>query len=212
MITIKTFVFSPLQENTYLLINEAKQCAIIDPGCYFDHEKEELSQYIEKEKLTPTLLLNTHCHLDHIFGNEFILSKYKLSTHAHQEDEELLKNSADQGKAFGLSVQTPPEIGTYIDQDDVIKFGDSELKVLHIPGHSPGGVSFYCASENFIITGDVLFYRSIGRTDLYKGDFKTLVQNIKEKIFALPDDTVVYPGHGQSTTVGSEKKNNMFLR
>lgn len=212
MITIKTFVFSPLQENTYLLINEAKECAIIDPGCYFDHEKEELASYIDKEKLKPILLINTHCHLDHIFGNEFILEKYGLRANAHKLDEELLKSSTEQSRAFGLSMQTPPSIGRYVDQNDILKLGDYELKVLHIPGHSPGGIVLYCESEKFLMSGDVLFYHSIGRTDLYKGDFKTLVENIKSKILTLPDETVVYPGHGQATTVGFEKKNNMFLR
>lgn len=211
MLKIKSFVFSPIQENTYLLYNEFNDCVIIDPGCYFAHEKDELQAFITQSGLKPTMLLNTHCHLDHVFGNKYVAETYTLTLQLHQKEKQLL----DYAPASGLMYNMPFDnyVGDYIylKEGDTIKLGQDELTVIEAPGHSPGHICFYCAKQNFIISGDVLFNRSIGRTDLPGGNHQTLLKNIREKLFVLPDVTVVYSGHGETTTIGEEKRGNPFL-
>ena len=211
MLNISSFVFSPIQENTYLLYNEFKNCIIIDPGCYFPQEREELLDFIEKNGLKPQMLLNTHCHLDIVFGNKFVADTFGLPLHIHQKEKALL----DYAPASGLRYEMPFDNYTgeliYLKNGDELQLGKDEMLVIEAPGHSPGHICFYCAKQDFIICGDVLFKGSIGRTDLPGGDHQTLLKNIREKLFSLPDKTVVYNGHGPKTTIGEEKNGNPFL-
>ena len=212
MLTLKTFTFNPVQENTYILYNEKKECCIIDPGCYFQEEKARLKTEIEKAGLTPVLLLNTHCHLDHIFGNKFVYDTWGLELHLHEKEKPLLDNGPASGMRFQLPFENYEGPLVYIKEGENIKLGNEELQVFFTPGHSPGSVSFYHEAGGFIIGGDVLFNGSIGRTDLPGGDYDTLVNSIQTKFFTLPDDTKVYSGHGPVTTVGFEKMNNPFVK
>ncbi|SEW08150.1 Glyoxylase, beta-lactamase superfamily II [Chitinophaga sp. YR573] len=211
MLEIQCFTFNPFQENTYLLINEKKDCIIIDPGCYFEEERKELLAYIEKEGLNVTRLLNTHCHLDHIFGNRLVAKTYGVGLEIHMLDKIVLDRSPEIGKMYNVPFEPSVEPARYLEEGEKIQLGDDELVILLTPGHSPGSVCFYCAAQQFVIGGDVLFYQSIGRTDLPGGDHQTLINSIQEKLFVLPDDVTVYPGHGRSTTIGFEKKTNPFL-
>lgn len=211
MLEIQCFTFNPFQENTYLLINEKKDCIIIDPGCYFEEERKELLAYIEKEGLNVTRLLNTHCHLDHIFGNRLVAKTYGVGLEIHMLDKIVLDRSPEIGKMYNVPFEPSVEPARYLEEGEKIQLGDDELVILLTPGHSPGSVCFYCAAQQFIIGGDVLFYQSIGRTDLPGGNHQTLINSIQEKLFVLPDDVTVYPGHGKSTTIGFEKRTNPFM-
>ncbi|NIG52732.1 MBL fold metallo-hydrolase [Chitinophaga sp. Cy-1792] len=211
MIELHQFTFSPMQENTYLLINEKKECIIIDPGCYFQDERKELLQYIQTEGLIVTRLLNTHCHLDHIFGNKLVSETYKVRPEIHPQEQVVLDNSQQAGAMYNMPFDPSPMPSRYLHEGEIIPFGKDELEVILTPGHSPGSVSFYCASQKLLIAGDVLFFQSIGRTDLPGGDYDTLLASIREKLFVLPDDVRVFPGHGPATTIGFEKRNNPFL-
>lgn len=211
MFQIKVFTFNPVQENTYLLYNEYKECIIIDPGCYFDSEKEELKSFINLNKFEPKILLNTHCHLDHVFGNKFIAEEYKVTLKTHPLEKPILEMAPASGLMFNLPFDNYHGEVIYLEEGDKIFLRDDQLEVIHAPGHSPGSICFYCEKQHFIIGGDVLFQNSIGRTDLPYGSQEDLVKNIKEKLFALPDAVKVYPGHGPATTIGVEKKENPFL-
>ncbi|HEY5390686.1 MAG TPA: MBL fold metallo-hydrolase [Hanamia sp.] len=212
MFHLKVFTFNPVQENTYLLYNEEKECIIIDPGCYFDAEKEELKSYIQVNKLIPRLLLNTHCHLDHVFGNKFIAEEYNLTLKAHLLEKEILELAPASGLMFNLPFDNYQGEVIYLKEGESISLGEDKLKIIHAPGHSPGSICFYCEKQHFIIGGDVLFQNSIGRTDLPYGNHEDLLKNIKEKLFLLPGDVKVYPGHGPATTIGEEIKNNPYLQ
>ena len=211
MLKIKSFVFSPIQENTYLLYNEFNDCLIIDPGCYFSEEKDELKDFIIQSSLLPRMLLNTHCHLDHVFGNKFVAETWGLTLQLHEKEKKLLDYAPTSGLMYNMPFDNYKGEYIYLKEGDIVKLGEDELKVIEAPGHSPGHICFYCAKQNFIISGDVLFNRSIGRTDLPGGNHETLLKNIREKLFVLPDETVVYSGHGPETTIGEEKKYNPFL-
>ena len=211
MLKIKSFVFSPIQENTYLLYNEFNECLIIDPGCYFPEEKDELKSFITQSGLTARMLLNTHCHLDHVFGNKFIAETYELTLQLHDKEKHMLELAPTSGLMYDMPFDNYVGEYIYLKEGDIVKLGDDELKVIEAPGHSPGHICFYCAKQNFIISGDVLFNRSIGRTDLPGGNLETLLKNIREKLFVLPDETIVYSGHGPVTTIGEEKSENPFL-
>ncbi len=212
MIKVSYFTFSPIQENTYLLCNEMQQAIIIDPGCYFPGEESTLENYIIDNKLQPVKLLNTHCHLDHVFGNKWAAEKYKLELHLHKNEEALLKYAPASGQMYGLSFKNYAGPLHFLEEGDMIMFGNDELEVILAPGHSPGSICFYCRKQHFIIGGDVLFRESIGRTDLPAGNHNQLLQSIREKLFVLPGETIVYPGHGEPTTIGYEKNNNPFLQ
>ena len=211
MLKIKSFVFSPIQENTYLLYNEFNNALVIDPGCYFPEEKDELAAFITQSGLKPQMLLNTHCHLDHVFGNKFVAEAYNLTLQIHEKEKKML----DLAPASGLMYDMPFDNYTgdliFLEDDGKIVMDGDELEIIFVPGHSPGHICFYCAKQNFIIGGDVLFNRSIGRTDLPGGDHETLLKNIRERLFVLPNETVVYSGHGPVTTIGEEKRENPFL-
>jgi Zn-dependent hydrolases, including glyoxylases len=210
--TIKTFTFNPFQENTYLLFDETKEAVLIDTGCISDNEKLHLKQFIENNGLTLKRAINTHLHLDHQFGNKFIFNTFGLKPEACVEDEYLLANVVAQARSYGFSVEEEAQqIGNYIVENQEIKFGNSVLKSIHVPGHSPGSMAFYSEKEGVLFAGDVLFRGSIGRTDLPRGDYATLILSITKKLFLLPDSTVVYCGHGPSTTIGYEKLNNPYL-
>lgn len=211
MLKIKSFVFSPIQENTYLLYNEFNECLLIDPGCYFPEEQDELKGFITQSKLKPVMLLNTHCHLDHVFGNKFAAESWGLTLQLHKKEKALLNYAPTSGLMYNLPFDNYTGGYIYLQEGDTVKLGDDELKVIEAPGHSPGHICFYCAKQHFIISGDVLFNRSIGRTDLPGGDHQTLLNSIREKLFVLPDETKVYSGHGPETTIAEEKKHNPFL-
>jgi len=212
MLVVKSFTFSPVQENTYVLYNEQKQCCIIDPGCYFPAEKDELKTGIEKAGLTPVLLLNTHCHLDHVFGNKFVHDTWGLDLHIHEKEKPVLDFAPLSGERWQLPFDNYEGPLVYLKEGDFIKIGEDALDIRFTPGHSPGSISFYSAENGFIIGGDVLFNRSIGRTDLPGGSMETLMDSIRTQFFTLPDETKVYSGHGPVTTVGYEKGNNPFVR
>ena len=211
MLVVKSFCFSPVQENTYILYNEERQCCIIDPGCYFPGERDELKTGIVETGLIPVLLLNTHCHLDHVFGNKFVHDTWGLDLHIHQKEKPVFDFAPQSGLMWQLPFDNYDGPLVYLKEGNIIKIGNEELEIRFTPGHSPGSVCLYCEAQNFLIGGDVLFYESIGRTDLPGGNHEQLLQSIQEKLFVLPDETIVYPGHGPETTIGHEKKFNPFL-
>ncbi|MBC7949052.1 MAG: MBL fold metallo-hydrolase [Chitinophagaceae bacterium] len=212
MLSVKAFTFNPVQENTYVLYNEKKECCIIDPGCYFPEEKEELKAAIATAGWKPVLLLNTHCHLDHVFGNQFVYETWGLPLHLHEKEKPVLDFAPQSGEMWQMPVDNFEGPLIYIKEGSTIAVGADLLEIRFTPGHSPGSISFYHAPGGFVIGGDVLFQMSIGRTDLPGGDFQTLVTSIKTQLFTLPDETKVYSGHGPMTTVGSEKRGNPFLK
>ncbi|HEY2722172.1 MAG TPA: MBL fold metallo-hydrolase [Chitinophagaceae bacterium] len=212
MLTVKAFSFNPVEENTYILYNEKKLCCIIDPGCYFPNEREELKEFIDKNALQPMLLINTHCHLDHVFGNKFVHDTWGLLLHIHEKEKPMLDLAPAAGQLWQLPFDNYNDELVYIKEGSVIKLGDDELNVRLAPGHSPGHVIFYNEPGGFAIVGDVLFNGSIGRTDLPGGNFEILINSIQTQLFTLPDETKIYPGHGQITTIGFEKMNNPFVK
>lgn len=212
MLQIKSFVFSPIQENTYLLHNELKECVIIDPGCYFDEEKNALQDFITKSGLKPKMLLNTHCHLDHVFGNKFISETYRLTLHLHEKEKQVLSFAPTSGLMYNMPFDNYSGEFIFLKEGDKILLGDDALEIIEAPGHSPGSICFYCKKQHFLIGGDVLFQRSIGRSDLPGGNHQTLLNSIRQKLFVLPEETIVYSGHGQPTSIGVEKLYNPFLQ
>jgi len=204
-------VFSPIEVNTYVISDDSGKCAIIDCGCYNEPEQDELIRLLESENLIPVLLLNTHCHLDHVFGNKFMLEKFGLRTLSCESEEINRKNATQHSMLFGLTMDTPPEPEGFITDGQVITFGDSSLLSLHVPGHTAGSIAFYFAKAGIVFTGDALFQGSIGRTDLPGGSFDVLLNSIREKLFVLPPSTTVYPGHGNETTIEREIMTNPFF-
>ncbi|MBV5312158.1 MAG: MBL fold metallo-hydrolase [Prolixibacteraceae bacterium] len=211
MIQIKKFTFNPVQENTFVLYDETGECAIIDAGCFFENERKELDNFIAANQLKPVKLINTHCHFDHIMGVTHCRTKYHLQFEIHPAETALVEQAAEHGDLFGIPMEPVDAPDSFFQEGDRISFGNSYLQIIGAPGHSPGGVVFYNPDQKILIAGDVLFYGSIGRTDLSGGSFIKLVGNIKTKLLTLPEETVVYCGHGPETTIGFEKKNNPFL-
>lgn len=211
MTKIKVFVFNPFQENTFLLYDESNECIIIDAGCNEEHEFKQIDSFITENNLTLKLIINTHCHIDHIMGNAYLVDKYNVPSIAHKEDMPLLERSNDMALAFGFNIQEPPIPGQFVNDGDEIKFGNTTLLVKHVPGHSPGSIALYNKDEQFVIVGDVLFKGGIGRTDLPGGDYDTLIASINDKLFTLNGDVVVYSGHGESTTIDHEKSTNPYF-
>jgi hydroxyacylglutathione hydrolase len=210
---IKSFTFNPFQENTYVVYDDTKECIIIDPGCYTDKERDELRRFITSEGLKPVKLINTHCHIDHVLGNKFTSELWDLELYMHKEDLPLLENAGNIGKMYGFEdYEGSPYPKHFLAQDDTLTFGESSFKILFTPGHAPGHICLYSKENNLLIAGDVLFNRSIGRTDLPGGDYNTLIKSIKTKLLPLDENTIVYCGHGPSTSIGKEKMNNPFLQ
>ena len=212
MTRVVKFTFNPFQENTYLLYDDTKECIIIDPGCYHMHEKQELVNFIQREELKPVRLINTHCHIDHVFGNKFVSDTYSLGLEIHEGEIPVLESLETVATMYGIpNVEKSPAPARFIETGEEITFGETVLKTLFTPGHSPASISFYCEEDSFVIAGDVLFEGSVGRIDLPGGDGSTLIKSIKEQLFPLGDDVKVYPGHGRATTIGEEKIGNPFL-
>lgn len=212
MLSVHKFTFNPIQENTYVLYAENGDCCIIDPGCYFDEERNELVRFIQSKNLKPVYLLNTHCHLDHVFGNKFVSDTWQLPLYLHETEKMVLSFAPKSADMYGLPFENYNGEMKWLNPGDIIKIGDNELKVLFTPGHSPGSVSFYNEKDGYVISGDVLFSGSIGRTDLPGGDYDQLEHSIKTELYTLPDETKVYSGHGGGTSIGFEKRNNPFVR
>lgn len=211
MINIEIFTFNAFGENTYLLYDESKECVIIDPGCYDAHEQLELENFISSNDLNVVRLINTHCHIDHVLGVEFVKRKYNVGLETTVGEQEVLKAVETYADVYGFPKFEKTTVDQFLADGDVVSFGNgSKLKVISAPGHSPDHVVFYCEAQQFMIGGDVLFNQSIGRTDLPGGDFDTLIKSIHTRLFTLSDDIEVFPGHGPSTTIGFEKKNNPF--
>lgn len=212
MISVKVFTFSPIQENTYVLYNQTGEALIIDPGCYFSAEQETLKSFLQTQGLQPVQLLNTHCHLDHVFGNKWVHKEYSLELYIHENEKQMLEVAPQSGLRWGMPFENYEGPLHFLKDGDEVRLGQDVLKVLLAPGHSPGSICFYNEQQQFIIGGDVLFNMSIGRTDLSGGNHETLLNSIRTKLFVLPDETKVYPGHGITTTIGYEKRNNPFLQ
>ncbi|MDQ6815036.1 MAG: MBL fold metallo-hydrolase [Bacteroidota bacterium] len=212
MLTVKIFTLNPVSVNTYILYNEVNEAIIIDPGCYYDEEKLALKSFMQANKLLPVQLVNTHCHLDHVFGNKWMYETYGLELFIHPNEEQMLMVAPQSGKMWGLPFDNYQAPLHFLQQHDIVLLGEDKLKVLVAPGHSPGSICFYCEQQKFVIGGDVLFKEGIGRTDLPGGNHAALLQSIREQLFVLPDDVVVYPGHGQPTTIGHEKKYNPYMK
>jgi glyoxylase-like metal-dependent hydrolase (beta-lactamase superfamily II) len=208
---IYTIVFNPIEVNTYILADDSGDCAIIDCGCYDKTECEIFEKFLKDKGLNPVLLLNTHSHLDHIFGNGFILKKYGLRAYSGESDEINRKDAVRHALLFGLTMEEPPLPAGFLADNQAVTFGKEKLIALHVPGHSPGSLSFYSEKNNCVFTGDALFSGSIGRTDLTGGNFETLIASITGKLFALPPSTIVYPGHGSETTIEREMKTNPYF-
>jgi hydroxyacylglutathione hydrolase len=209
---IKSFVFNPFQENTYILYNEAKEAIIIDPGMYSPKEFDDFFGFISLNQLKPVLLLNTHTHLDHLFGNASVLQRFSVPFAFHALDKPVFDASVSAGAMYGLSFEKSPEPTYFLKENEFVTLGDEQLEIRLAPGHSPGSVCFYHASGKFVISGDVLFKGSIGRSDFPGGHYETLIESIQQQLFSLPDDVVVHSGHGPVTTIGYERRNNPFLQ
>jgi glyoxylase-like metal-dependent hydrolase (beta-lactamase superfamily II) len=212
MLSVKQFTFNPVQENTYVLYNGAGQCCIIDPGCYFQQERDALKNFIEQAELRPILLLNTHCHLDHVFGNKWVSETWGLPLHIHEKEKPVLDFAPQAGEMWQMPFEIYEGELVYLKEGTTIKIGQDELEIRFTPGHSPGSVCFYHQPGEFVIGGDVLFNMSIGRTDLPGGDYQSLINSIQTRLFTLPDATKVYSGHGPVTTIKFEKSNNPFVK
>lgn len=209
---VQRFECNMLQENCYVVSDETRECIIIDCGAFYPEEKKEILEYIRDNDLTPKYLLATHGHLDHNFGNQFILDEFGLKVEIHRDDEDFITHSEEQAeKFFGLmSFGKLPEVGRLLTGNDAIHFGNHRFSIIETPGHSRGGVFFYCKEESVCFSGDSLFRGSIGRTDLNGGSMFMLIQSLRS-ISQLPDDTIVLPGHGPQTTIGTEVATNPFL-
>lgn len=212
MVTFERFTFNPYQENTYLIINDDKECIIIDPGMYNTSEQQSLYEYITKHDLTPKLLLNTHCHIDHVLGNNFIYEQWGLKPLFHENEVPILIAVENYAPQMGIRYDKSPISENFIKDKQIIAFGRTNIEAILAPGHSPGHLCYYLKDQNILIGGDVLFKNSIGRTDLPGGDHQTLLNSIKNKIYTLPDNTKVLPGHGDNTLIAFEKKTNPFIK
>jgi len=212
MLHVKVFLFSPIRENTYIVYNDENQCIIIDPGCYYENEREAVARYLHDHGLKPVQLVNTHGHLDHVFGNDYIARTYGLVPYIHPDDQPILDHAPAAGLMWNLPFDAWQGEVRYLVPGEQLTLGNDHLEILFTPGHSPGSVSFYAPKEGFVIDGDVLFRESVGRTDFPGGHAETLSRSIREQLYSLPDNTRVLPGHGPETTIAWEKKHNPFVK
>lgn len=211
MVKIKTFYFNLLRECTYVLYDETCECVIIDPGCVDENEFKRLENFVNENGLRPVKVLLTHGHFDHIIGVPFVYDAWQVQCYAHNNDVALFPRYCEEGRYVGFNVRLPlPDMNSVSEGENII-FGNSVIKVIETPGHSHGGVCYYVEDSKVLFSGDTLFQGSIGRTDLYMGDFHQLMHNINSKLLTLPEDVQVFPGHGYSTTIGEEKQSNPFL-
>lgn len=212
MLHIKSFAFNPFSENTYIVFNENKNAFIIDPGDFSEVENNILNQFIIDNELKVQNILLTHAHIDHVLGLQKAFDKYKVPILMHELEKEILDRNPMDANRFGFFFKPFEGEISYLNENEIISVDEDDFKILHVPGHSPGHIAFYSEAQKFIISGDVLFEGSIGRTDLYKGDPQELLKSIREKLFVLEDETKVYNGHGNPTTVGFEKSYNPFFK
>ena len=210
---IKQIQNNPFRENTYIVWDETTmEAAIVDCGALFPQEEERIEAFVSDNNLKVKYVLNTHLHLDHCFGNAWAAEHYGVLPMAHEDDETLLARMGEQARMFGLPFEVKTEkLGGYLKDSDVLMLGNNEIKVIHTPGHSRGGLCFYIETEGWLLAGDSLFAGSIGRTDLEGGSYATLIKSIQERLMTLPEKAVVYSGHGPYTTIGEEKRSNPFL-
>jgi glyoxylase-like metal-dependent hydrolase (beta-lactamase superfamily II) len=209
---IKSFVFNAFYENTYLLSSSNLETLVLDPGCYEDFEKKELTDFIKTNKLKPIAIINTHCHIDHVLGNDYLKKLYNIPLWIPATEKNLLKSVSTYAPTMGIQDYQEAQPDKLLSEKDVITFGSEKLEILYAPGHSEGHLMFYHAADKCLMAGDVIFRESIGRTDLPGGNFKTLEESIKNQVYTLPEAVKIYPGHGPSTTVGHEKKHNPFVK
>jgi hydroxyacylglutathione hydrolase len=212
MTHVQSFTFSPFSENTYVLYDDTKEAVIIDPGCYHQYEKEELADFIASNSLTVKFILNTHAHLDHVFGCAFVKRKFGVKLYLHELEVPILNDVPNRCATWGIPGFEPTEADVFLNEGDVFEIGSFKLDVIHVPGHAPGHVAFINHEERFLIGGDVLFSGSVGRTDFPFCNHDDLMHSIRTKFYTLPDDYVVYAGHNEPTTIGKEKKSNPFCR
>ncbi|MFM7684252.1 MAG: MBL fold metallo-hydrolase [Bacteroidota bacterium] len=211
---VKVFTFNPFYEKTYILFDETKEAVLIDPGCFSLEEEQELQHFIQQENLRIKFLLNTHCHLDHVFGNEFICKHYQLLPQFHEKELMIFRSVPQHASIYGFhNINLFSEPIHFLKENDEIIFGNQQkLKVIFVPGHSLGHIAFYHEQENALFSGDVLFKNSVGRTDLPGSDVNDLLCSIFDKLYLLPENTIVFPGHGETTTIGAEKLNNPYTK
>lgn len=210
MISTQAFTFNPFSENTYVVFDETNEAVIIDPGCYSREEQKKLTSFVENNRLKIKYILNTHGHIDHVLGNDFVKDQFKVPLLVSKKDEATLRSVKTYAPVYGFDGYREAEPDQFLEEGDSIQFGHADWKILFLPGHAPGHIGFYNEQEKIIFSGDVLFEGSIGRTDLPGGNFDILIQSIHQKLFALPDEVIVYPGHGSPTTIGEEKISNPF--
>ncbi len=212
MLNVDFFTFNAFEENTYVISNDKKQCWIVDPGMYGPQEAAQMIAFIEKKGLQPQAIINTHAHIDHIFGVQALIDKYNIPFGVHELETPVLKMAAGSATIFGFDFREVPKPTFFIKDGTPLQLGDDSVEVFFTPGHSPGSISFYYPQGNWVISGDVLFSGSVGRTDLPGGSFETLVSSIRKHLFTLPAETTVLSGHGPATHIGEEKKHNPFLQ
>ncbi|MCJ8498657.1 MBL fold metallo-hydrolase [Chryseobacterium salipaludis] len=211
MLQVQSFAFNPFSENTYLIYNDQKNAILIDPGNFSEAETEQLEAFIKNKELTVGQIILTHAHIDHVLGLQWAADTFKVPVQLHDLETEILQRNPMDAQRFGFFFKPFSGETKTLQEGDVITLDDDRLHIYHVPGHSPGSIALHHEGQNFIISGDVLFQGSIGRTDLYKGSHEQLLQSIREKLFVLPEETVVYNGHGNPTTVGFEKQHNPFF-
>ena len=211
-LTVHTLTFNPFQENTYIISAPSGECIIIDPGCFDEYEREELVECIDKQKLKPVRLINTHCHIDHVLGNAYVAKTWNLGLEIHKGEIPVLASGVSVSNMYGVPYDPSPLPSSFLAEGDEVVLDGISMKVLFTPGHSPASICLYNQSDGWVIGGDVLFYESIGRTDLPGGDHQTLLHSIRSQLFVLPNETIVYPGHGPTTKIGYEKMFNPFMQ
>lgn len=212
MINVRAFTLNPFQQNTYVVWNEAKQAFIIDPGCYNGDEQQQLDTFIKDEKLNIEGILLTHCHIDHVFGLKWAVENYGCIPIAHEKEKVVFEFAQTASQMYGVLYAPYTGSFKFVTENDTVFLGEEAFSIIAAPGHSPGSICFYNSKNNVLISGDVLFYESIGRTDLPLGSYEDLSTAIEKKLYLLPGITKVFPGHGQETTIGHEKKFNPFVR